>query len=337
MKLAVFSTKSYDRAFLEAANQNYHHEITFLEPSLNPETVPLAYGYPAVCAFVHDNVNAEALRKLAEGGTQVIALRCAGFNNVDLQTAKEMGQTVVRVPAYSPHAVAEYTVGLAIALNRKIHRAYNRVRESNFSLNGLLGFDFHQRTVGIVGTGKIGAIVARIFQGFGCKLLAYDLYPNPECKEMGVEYVSLEEIFSRSHVISLHCPLTPDTYHLINPETVSRMQDGVMLINTSRGGLIDTQAVIDGLKSGKIGSLGLDVYEQEEDLFFEDLSEIVIQDDTFERLLTFPNVLITGHQAFFTREALTKIAETTLSNISQVEKGEECPNEVSVERIQTKK
>jgi D-lactate dehydrogenase len=336
MKLAVFSTKSYDRTFLEAANENYNHEITFLEPSLNPETVPLAYGYPAVCVFVHDNVNAEVLKKLADGGTKLIALRCAGFNNVDLQTAKELGQTVVRVPAYSPHAVAEYTVGLAIALNRKIHRAYNRVRESNFSLNGLLGFDFHQRTVGIVGTGKIGAIVARIFQGFGCKLLAYDLYPNSECKEMGVEYVSLEELFSRSDIISLHCPLTPDTYHVINRDTVSRMKDGVMIVNTSRGGLIDTQAVIDGLKSGKIGSLGLDVYEQEEDLFFEDLSEIVIQDDAFERLLTFPNVLITGHQAFFTREALNKIAETTLSNISQVEQGQECPNEVSVERIQAK-
>lgn len=336
MKLAVFSTKSYDRTFLEAANETYNHEITFLEPNLNPETVPLAYGYPAVCVFVHDNVNAEVLKKFADGGTKLIALRCAGFNNVDLQTAKELGQTVVRVPAYSPHAVAEYTVGLAIALNRKIHRAYNRVRESNFSLNGLLGFDFHQRTVGIVGTGKIGAIVARIFQGFGCKLLAYDLYPNSECKEMGVEYVSLEELFSRSDIISLHCPLTPDTYHVINRETVSRMKDGVMIVNTSRGGLIDTQAVIDGLKSGKIGSLGLDVYEQEEDLFFEDLSEIVIQDDAFERLLTFPNVLITGHQAFFTREALNKIAETTLSNISQVEQGQECPNEVSVERIQAK-
>jgi len=265
------------------------------------------------------------LKAIAAGGTKLIALRCAGFNNIDLAVAKELGITVVRVPAYSPYAVAEHTVGLILTLNRKFHRAYARVREGNFSLDGLLGFDLHDRTVGIIGTGRIGAITAQILHGFGCQILAYDKYPNPDCKAIAL-YVDLPELFNKSDIISLHCPLTPETHHLINAEAIAQMKQNVMLINTSRGALIDTEAVITGLKSGKVGYLGLDVYEQEADLFFEDLSNTVIQDDVFERLLTFPNVVITGHQAFFTEDALRNIAETTLTNISDFERGNTCLN-----------
>ena len=270
---------------------------------------------------------------IAGGGTRLIALRCAGFNNVDLKAAAELGMTVVRVPAYSPYAVAEHTVALILTLNRKLHRAYNRVREGNFSLDGLLGFDLHGRTVGIVGTGKIGRIVGQILQGFGCKILAYDLYPNPEFEASGAQYVEPLELAAKSDIITLHCPLTPETHHIVNAETINYIKPGVMLVNTSRGALIDTKAIIDGLKSKKIGYLALDVYEQEEDLFFEDLSNEVIQDDVFQRLLTFPNVIITGHQAFFTENALKNIAETTLSNITDFEKGKSCPNQVSLEQI----
>ncbi len=328
MKVAVFSTKSYDRTFLESANTEGRHELVFLEPRLTCETCILATGSQAVCAFVNDQLDAQTLSKLASMGIKLIALRAAGYNNVDLVKAGDLGLTVVRVPGYSPYAVAEHTIGLILALNRRIPRAYNRVREGNFSLEGLLGFDLHGKTVGIVGTGRIGTITAQILQGFGCKVLAYDKSP-PEDRQ-SLEYVSFPPLLAAADIISLHCPLTADTHHLINAKTIAQMKTGVMLINTSRGALIDTKAVIIGLKSGKIGYLGIDVYEQEGDLFFEDLSSAVIQDDLFERLLTFPNVLITGHQSFFTAEALKSIAETTLSNISDFEQGLPCSNQVKV-------
>jgi D-lactate dehydrogenase len=332
MKVAVFSTKAYDRRFLEAANADRRHELVFFEARLTADTAVLATGFPAVCAFVNDQLDEKTLKALAEQEIRLIALRSAGFNHVDLTAATELGLTIVRVPAYSPYAVAEHAIGLILTLNRKIHRAYNRVREGNFSLDGLLGFDLHDKTVGIVGTGKIGVIVAQILKGFGCQLLTYDLYPNPECEALGAKYVELPELFAASDIITLHCPLTPETYHLINDQALEQMKPGVMLINTSRGALVDTEAVIGALKSRKIGYLGLDVYEQESDLFFEDLSEEVIQDDVFQRLLTFPNVLITGHQAFFTENALKNIAETTLSNITDIEQGRACPNQISSDR-----
>ncbi|MBD2242804.1 2-hydroxyacid dehydrogenase [Nostoc sp. FACHB-888] len=328
MKVAVFSTKAYDRKFLSAANSPTQHELVFFEPRLNRDTAILAAGFPAVCVFVHDQVDAPTLELLASRGTRLVVLRCAGFNNVDLQAAADLGITVVRVPAYSPYGVAEHAVGLMLSLNRKIHRAYNRVREGNFSLDGLLGFNLHERTIGIVGTGKIGLILGQIMKGFGCNLLAYDVYRNPELEALGGKYVELPELFANSDIISLHCPLTPETHHLINAKAIEQIKSGVMLINTSRGALIDTQAVIEGLKSGKIGYLGVDVYEQESELFFEDLSGAIIQDDIFQRLTTFPNVLITGHQAFFTAEALHNIAETTFANIADVEHGRPCANEI---------
>lgn len=328
MKVAVFSTKVYDRKFLSSANSPTQHELVFFEPRLNRDTAILAAGFPAVCVFVHDQVDAPTLELLASRGTRLVVLRCAGFNNVDLQAAADLGITVVRVPAYSPYGVAEHAVGLILSLNRKIHRAYNRVREGNFSLDGLLGFNLHERTVGIVGTGKIGLILGQIMKGFGSHLLAYDVYRNPELEALGGKYVELPELFANSDIISLHCPLTPETHHLINTETIKQIKSGVMLINTSRGALIDTQAVIEGLKSGKIGYLGVDVYEQESELFFEDLSGEIIQDDIFQRLTTFPNVLITGHQAFFTAEALHNIAETTFANIADIEQGRHCANEI---------
>ncbi|MEH2206159.1 MAG: 2-hydroxyacid dehydrogenase [Nostoc sp.] len=328
MKVAVFSTKAYDRKFLLAANSPIQHELVFFEPRLNRDTAILAAEFPAVCVFVHDQVDAPTLELLASRGTRLIVLRCAGFNNVDLQAAADLGITVVRVPAYSPYGVAEHAVGLILSLNRKIHHAYNRVREGNFSLNGLLGFNLHERTVGIVGTGKIGLILGQIMKGFGCHILAYDVYRNPELEALGGKYVELPELFANSDIISLHCPLTPETHHLINTEAIEQIKPGVMLINTSRGALIDTQAVIEGLKSGKIGYLAVDVYEQESELFFEDLSGEIIQDDIFQRLTTFPNVLITGHQAFFTAEALYNIAETTFANITDVEQGRACANEI---------
>lgn len=332
MKVAVFSTKPYDRQFLEIANYDYEHELVFFEPKLNRETALLASGFPAVCIFVNDQADASTLKILASRGTHVIALRCAGFNNVDLKVADELGLRVVRVPAYSPYAVAEHAVGLLLTLNRKIHRAYNRTREGNFSLDGLLGLDLHDRTVGIIGTGKIGLVFSQIMKGFGCKLLAYDTYTNPAFVELGGTYVDLPVLFKQADVISLHCPLTPDTYHLIDESAIAQMKPGVMLINTSRGALIDTTAVIQGLKSQRLGALGLDVYEQESDLFFEDLSNRIIQDDVFERLMTFHNVIVTGHQAFFTKEALQNIAETTLSNITDLEQRQSCVNQVSIQQ-----
>jgi D-lactate dehydrogenase len=257
----------------------------------------------------------------------------AGFNHVDLEAARDLDLTLLRVPAYSPYAVAEHAVAMILSLNRKIYRAYNRVREGNFALDGLLGFDLHGKTVGIVGTGKIGTLTAKILHGFGCRLLGYDVFPSPDCQALGLQYVALPELFAASDIVSLHCPLLPETYHLINAGAIEQMKPGIMLINTSRGQLIDTKAVIKGLKSGKIGYLGLDVYEQETDLFFEDLSDRVIQDDVFQRLLTFPNVLITGHQAFFTQEALQNIAETTIGNITDFEQGRTCPNQIDLSEL----
>jgi D-lactate dehydrogenase len=331
MKVAFFNTKPYDRQSFNAANQQYQHEIIFFESHLSHEIVSLAIGFPAVCIFINDYLNAETLETLANGGTKLIALRSAGFNNVDLAAAARLGIMIVRVPAYSPYAVAEHAIALILSLNRKVHRAYNRVREGNFSIEGLLGFDLHGATVGVIGTGRIGAIFAQIMHGFGCQLVGFDTYQNPDCLEMRMEYVSMPALFAKSDIISLHCPLTPDTHHLVNAAAIAKMKTGAMLINTSRGGLIDTQAAINGLKSGVIGYLGIDVYEQEADLFFEDLSNQVIQDDTFQRLLTFPNVIVTGHQAFFTSQALANIADTTLSNITEFEKCGNCVNEVKIE------
>lgn len=321
MRIAVFSTKSYDRTFLEAASESAGFHLTFMEPRLTAQTASLAHHCEVVCAFVNDVLDQETLEILHAGGTRLVAMRCAGYNNVDLPTAKRLGIPVVRVPAYSPHAVAEHTVGLMLCLNRKLHRAYNRVREGNFALEGLLGFDMVGRTAGVIGTGKIGEVVAKILTGFGCEVLGYDPKPNPVCQAMGARYVSIDELYAKSDIISLHLPLTPQTYHLINAGSVAKMKRGAMLVNTSRGGLLDTLAVIDGLKDGQIGCLALDVYEEEADLFFENLSEQVIQDDVFARLLTFPNVLITGHQAFFTSDALCEIAETTVESIDAFRKG----------------
>ncbi len=329
MKVAVFSTKPYDRQVLEVANYDHEHDLVFFEVPLNRKTARLATGFPAVCVFVNDQLDAVTLEILAGHGTKLVALRCTGFNNVDLKTATSLGMAVVRVSAYSPYSVAEFAVGLILTLNRRFHKAYNRVREGNFALEGLVGFDLHGRTVGVIGTGKIGLIFAQIMQGFGCHILGYDLYPNPKFEVAGVaKYATLPEVFAQSDIISLHCPLTPETHHLINETAIAHMKRGVMLINTSRGGLIDTQAVTDALKSQKIGALGLDVYEQESELFFEDLSNQIIQDDLFERLLTFPNVIVTGHQAFFTAEALRDIAETTLANVTDIEAERDCPNQV---------
>jgi D-lactate dehydrogenase len=330
MKVAVFSTKPYDRQFLEAENLSHGHELLFLEPRLTRETSALTAGCRAVCVFINDTLNAETLKLIAAQGVQLIALRSAGFNHVDLNVAAELGLTVVRVPAYSPYAVAEHAVAMILALNRKIYRAYNRVRDDNFALDGLLGFDLYGSTVGVVGTGKIGQCFAQIMHGFGCRLLAYDPYPNPICQNLGVEYVDLPSLLTASDIVSLHCPLTPQNYHLINADSLGYLKPGAMLINTSRGALIDTSAAITAIKSGRLGYLGIDVYEQEETLFFEDLSNTVIQDDTFQLLQSFSNVLITAHQAFFTRNALQNIAQTTLSNISDFAQGRPCPNQVAI-------
>lgn len=322
MKVAVFSTKPYDREHFEAANRDFGHELTFYDPHLEPGTAVLARGFPCVCPFVNDRLDREVLTLLAAGGTRHLALRSAGFNHVDLEAAAGLDLAVSRVPAYSPHAVAEHAVGLILTLNRKLHRAYLRVREANFSLNGLCGFDLCGRTVGVVGTGQIGAILARIMEGFGCRVLAYDPRPNPDCQKRGVRYVPLDDLFREADIVSLHCPLTPDTHHLVNAERLARMKPGAMLINTGRGALIDTPAVVQALKAGRLGHLGMDVYEEEEGLFFEDLSLTVVQDDVLMRLLTFPNVMITAHQGFFTEEALHNIARTTLANVTAFETGQ---------------
>jgi D-lactate dehydrogenase len=332
MKIAVFSTRSYDREFLsQAASRNpafnSDHQFFYYDVHLRPETIHLAKGHDAVCVFVNDQLDRAALQNLQAGGVRLIALRCAGYNNVDLIAANELGISVARVPAYSPEAVAEHTIALILALNRKVYRSYRQVREGNFSLEGLVGFNMHGKTVGLIGTGRIGLAVAKILgPGFGCKLLGYDPAPNQACRDLGLSYVGLKELVRESDIVSLHAPLLPATTHLINEQTIALMKKGVMLINTSRGGLVDTQAVIEGVKTGKIGYLGLDVYEEETELFFEDLSLQVIPDDVFSRLLTLPNVVITGHQAFLTREALEHIAQTTIDNILEFAATATCCN-----------
>jgi len=333
MRVAVFSTKPYDRKYLLQANEQCGHEFTFYEPRLSIQTCRLADGFPAVSAFVNDQLDAQVMLALARQEVRLVAMRCAGFNNVDLRAAEQLGITVARVPAYSPDAVAEHTVALILALARRLHKAYNRVREGNFSLEGLLGLDIHGRSVGIIGTGKIGAAVAKIMTGFACALLGHDVRENSEFLQLGGRYVPLHELFERSDIVTLHCPLTPESYHVINEEALARMKRGVMLINTSRGALVDTRAVVRALKSGKVGSLGLDVYEEEANLFFEDLSNRVIQDDVFARIVTFPNVIITGHQAFFTQNAMEAIARETLANITAFEQGQRPPGLITAELI----
>ena len=322
MRIAVFSSKSYDREFLSEFNQFDNLHLQFFETSLHPQTAALAAGFEAVCVFVNDVLNEAVLVELQQHGVRHIALRCAGFNNVDLACANKLGITVSRVPAYSPEAVAEHTIALILTLNRKLHKAYNRVRENNFSLRGLMGFNLHGKTVGVIGTGKIGQCVINILHGFGCRVVCYDPYPEPRVMQQGASYVELEELLSQSDIISLHCPLTQQNQHMINAHSISKMKDKVMLVNTSRGGLIDSKAIIQGLKSAKIGAIGLDVYEMESELFFEDRSDAIMQDDVFDRLSSFPNVLITGHQVFFTREALQQIAQTSLHNLYAVSQGQ---------------
>lgn len=322
MKIALFSTKRYDRHFFDLFNRDEAHEITYFENRLDTSTAGLTSGFPVVCAFVNDTLDREVLQILAGSGVRLVAMRCAGYNNVDLPAAKELGIDVVRVPAYSPYAVAEHTVALILTLNRKTHKAYNRVREGNFALDRLEGFDLFGKTVGVVGTGQIGTIFAKIMIGFGCNVIAFDPFPNKDLEKTGVTFLPKKELLSESDIVSLHCPLTPETYHFIDDIAIKRfLKPGAMLINTSRGALLDSKAVIDGLKKKRIGYLGIDVYEQEADFFFEDLSEEIIDDDLLARLLSFPNVLVTSHQGFFTEEALTEIARTTLENITHFENG----------------
>jgi len=326
MKISFFSTQPYDKEYFERYNKQY--EILFFEAPLNEQTVNLAKGCDAVCCFVNDQLNASVIKLLAEAGIKIIALRCAGFNNVDLAAAKENKIVVVRVPAYSPHAVAEHALALIMTLNRKTHKAYNRVREGNFALHRLTGFDIYGKTVGVIGTGKIGQCFAHIMLGLGCNVLAFDLIANKDMEAAGVNYLPLIEVLKQSNIVSLHCPLTEQTKHIINKDTLNMMKTGAMLINTSRGALIDTKAAIDALKKGKLGYLGIDVYEQEEKLFFHDLSENIIEDDVIMRLLSFSNVLITAHQGFLTDEALTQIALVTLQNLGAFEQGEKLENRI---------
>ncbi len=333
MRIVFFSSKKWVVDAFQAANATHGYEFNHLEARLTRDTASLADGYDVVCVFVNDIVNESVIDRLVKGGVNTLALRCSGFNNVALRRAEELGLDVVRVPAYSPYAVAEHALGLMLALNRKFYRAYNRVRDGNFSLDGLLGFDIHKKTVGVIGTGKIGLNLIRVMRGFDCRVLAYDKFENPEALEAGAEYVGLEELYASSDIISLHCPLTHETYHMINDYAIQAMKPGVMIINTSRGPLINTGAVIEGLKTGQIGYLGLDVYEEEADLFFEDLSDQVIQDDQFVRLQTFPNVLITSHQAFFTQEAVQNIAETTLQNVKDLVETGTSVNMLKVEDV----
>ncbi len=316
MRTLVYSSQTYDRESFLGAQIVPEIELHFQPARLTLDTVALADQYEVVCAFINDDLSAPVLEQLAAGGTRLIALRSAGFNHVDLAVANRLGLSVVRVPAYSPHAVAEHAVALILSLNRHLHRAYNRTRDGDFSLHGLTGFDLVGKTVGVVGTGQIGATFARIMAGFGCQLLAYDPYPNPRVEALGARYLPLDELLAEAQIISLHCPLNDHTRHLINPDSLSRMQRGAMLINTGRGALVNTPALIEALKSGQLGYLGLDVYEEEAQLFFEDRSDLPLQDDVLARLLTFPNVVITAHQAFLTKEALGAIAQTTLDNIT---------------------
>lgn len=317
MKITFFSSQPYDRVFFERFNNSLRFELNFLDITLDEHSALLAKGSDAICVFVNDKVTAPIIATLKENGIKVIALRCAGFNNIDIETCRTAQIRVCRVPAYSPEAVAEHAVAMILTLNRKTHKAYNRVREQNFSLNGLLGFNLHGKTVGVIGTGNIGQAFCRIMLGFGCTVKAFDLIANREMEAIGVTYHPLIDVL-QSDIISLHCPLNEQTKHLINPDTIGLVKKGAMLINTGRGALIDTKTMIQALKKGHISALGMDVYEQEEKLFFRDLSTNIIQDDDIQRLMSFPNVLITAHQAFFTDEALSQIAMTTLNNVSQL-------------------
>ncbi len=327
MRCLVTSARPYDQDFLEAANDG-RHELVFEETSLTANTAFIAQGFPAVCPFVDDRLDDKALKTLARFGTKVLVLRSTGYNHVDILTAEQLGITVMRVRDYSPYAVAEFALALMLSLNRHVHRAYNRVREGNFLLDGLQGFDMHGKTVGIVGTGKIGSTLANTLHGMGCSLLGYDVVRNPACEDLGVHYTSLEDLLGQSQIVSLHLPLVPETQHLINAERLAMMRPGTMLINTSRGALIDTQALISALKSRHLGAVGLDVYEEEAELYFHDHCDDIICDDTFERLLTFPNVIVTGHQAFFTQEALETIATTTIQNLTDYCESRSNGNEV---------
>ena len=329
MKGAVFSSKSYDKESFEKSNTFNEIEFTYFDVPLNSDTAKLTQGFQAVCIFVNDQANADVLEKLAENGVGLIALRCAGFNNVDLSKAKELGIKIMRVPAYSPEAIAEHALALILTLNRKTHKAFNRIREGNFSLEGLTGFNLYGKTVGVIGTGRTGFAFARIMLGMGCKVVAHDMFPSDELKEMGVTYIDFNELLAESDIISLHCPLTPETHHLFDKRAFRRMKPGAMLINTSRGAVIDTRDAIEALKNHKLGYLAIDVYEQEEKLFFRDLSESILQDDTIARLMTFPNVLITAHQGFFTQEALGQIDSVTLNNINDFRMGITSENEVT--------
>jgi len=334
MRIAMFDTHRYEREAFDQANASFGHAITYFEARLDRDTAALARGHEAVCSFVNDRVDEPTIDSLRQVGVRLIALRSAGFNHVDLAAAARAGLPVVRVPEYSPYAVAEHAAALVLALNRKVHRSYARVREWNFSLDGLVGFDLHGKTVGVVGTGRIGQVAVRIFRGFGCRVLAFDVRPDARlASALDVEYVPLPELYRRSDIITLHVPLTPDTFHMVDGAALESMKPGAMIINTGRGALIDSRALVRALKSGHLGAAGLDVYEEEEGVFFEDLSNQVLQDDVLARLLTFPNVLITSHQAFLTREALSSIATTTLENVRSFERGEPLKNEVRADQV----
>ncbi len=328
MRVAMFSAKNYERTLLDELNAGHRHELVYFDTLLGSGTASVAAGFPAVSVFVNDVVDGDVLKHLAVGGTKLVATRSTGFNHIDVAAAKELGVKVVRVTDYSPNSVAEFAVGLLLALNRKIPRAYNRTREGNFELDGLMGFDLVGRTVAVIGTGKIGTIFARIMAGFGCKLMGFDLYHSPEFEKIGGRYAEAERIQAEADIISLHCPLTPQTHHIVNARTLARVKRGALLINTSRGGLVDTEAAIEALKSGQLGGIAIDVYEQEASLFFKDLSSTVIPDDVIQRLVSFPNVIVTGHQAFFTREALGTIMDTTLASISDFAAGRPLLNQI---------
>ena len=322
MKIAVFSARRYDKTMLAEANAGAGHALRFLEDRLTAATAPLAEGCEAVCVFVNDNVDAEVLGILAAQGTHLVATRSTGYNHIDAQAAERLGIAVVRVTDYSPHSVAEFAVGLLLAVNRKIARASTRTRDGNFDLDGLMGFDLHGKTVGVIGTGKIGVIFARIMAGFGCTVVGYDKFPSPAFETLGGRYVGIDELLQCSDVVSLHCPLTPETHHIVDAASLARVKRGCILVNTSRGGLIDTECAIAALKSGQLGGLAIDVYEQEASLFFQDLSSTIITDDVIQRLVSFPNVIVTGHQAFFTVEAIGQIMRTTIESISDFERGQ---------------
>ena len=328
MKIAVFSARRYDKTMLAEANAGAGHELRFLEDRLTAATASLAEGCEAVCVFVNDNVDAEVLEILAGQGTRLVATRSTGYNHIDAQAAQRLGIEVVRVTDYSPHSVAEFAVGLLLAVNRKIARASARTRDGNFDLDGLMGFDLHGKTVGVIGTGKIGVIFARIMAGFGCSIVGYDKYPSPAFEALGGRYVGIDELLQCSDVVSLHCPLTPETHHIVDAASLAHVKRGCILVNTSRGGLVDTECAIAALKTGQLGGLAIDVYEQEASLFFQDLSSTIITDDVIQRLVSFPNVIVTGHQAFFTVEAIGQIMRTTIESISDFERGQPLRNRI---------